>query len=87
MAVGAFAMITGFTNCEKEKQECCTVSYTEDNITVTVKACQDGNITYTYTAGGTTHTETESWLNDYDSWSEVKGYMIDYGGSCFEEEK
>jgi len=76
---GMFALIVGVNSCKKEDtNECCTFSYTYDDITLSVTACEDGNMTVSY--GDETY--TESWKDDYGSWSEMRSEMVDYGATC-----
>ena len=82
MALGAIAVLTGFNSCNKDDEECCTISYRDGQYTYTWRACEDGTVVYTYTGPGTKETETYSWLNDYDTWNQVKGEFIDEGGTC-----
>jgi hypothetical protein len=78
--IGAVALIAGLNSCKKDNDiECCTFSYIDEDITYTFKACSDGKLTYSY--GDETY--TESWKDDYDTWSEVKSLMInEYDATC-----
>ena len=76
IAIGAVAIITGFDSCKKDSGiECCSFTY-ED---YSVRACDDG--TYSYTFDGTT--TTGNWTGDFDSWTELKNYMVsEYNATC-----
>lgn len=86
MFIGAIAMATGSSSCKKDKNECCTLSgtYTYEGVktTYSAKACEDGSTTYTYTYDGKTTTGTDSWKDDYSSWSELKEEAIAEGAKC-----
>lgn len=78
--IGLIAIIASVESCKKEDpNECCTFSYSYGSYSISGKACQDGTFTYTY--NGTSDTGT--WTDDYDSWSEVKSLLVnDYGATC-----
>lgn len=82
LALGALGLVTGMNSCSKDdddSNDCCTFTYTYDGETGTVKACEDGSITYTYGDGTT---DTDNWKEDYDSWADMKAEFIKYGGTC-----
>jgi uncharacterized lipoprotein YehR (DUF1307 family) len=78
---GAIAMLIGSGSCKKDedKTECCSYSITEQGITYTYKACEDGKLYYSKTGEPTV---TYSWTDDYGSWAEVKDEYIQMGASC-----
>lgn len=81
--VGAFALLTGFTACDKDDDndgaECCTMTDTWEGITYTIKYCSNG----TYFVN---HSNGESYSGFYkeisDNWEYYKIFAEEAGGSC-----
>ncbi|WP_282037592.1 hypothetical protein [Saccharicrinis aurantiacus] len=80
MFCGALATVTGFSSCSKDdKTECCTYSYTEDNVTYIAKACEDG--TYSLEADGKV-IESGTYDLEAGEWEIFKAIAKEEGGSC-----
>lgn len=79
MVFGAASLIFGINSCDKDDDnECCTLTYTDGDETYTVRACEDGSITYTYND----QTYSYNWKDDFDSWAEIKAEAIAEGATC-----
>ena len=77
---GMVALTFGINSCEKEdSNECCTLTRTYEDITETITACEDGSATVSYGD----ETDTYSWKDGlFDSWSEIRSLVLEYGGTC-----
>ncbi len=90
MLTGGVTVLAGLSSCDKDKDnsnECCTVSYTEDDATYSYELCEDGSFVYSYTYDGKTETYSLNWKEEYDyTWAEAKEMFLDewgdYGARC-----
>ena len=89
LILGFAGSVLSLNSCKKDEpdtQECCSVSMTYTGSISSMKACEDGTSTYSYTETltGTTTVENERWDTEYQ-WSYIKMQALAMGGTCAQE--
>lgn len=82
MFLGTIALLFGSNSCNSDEEgaECCTTTLTYDGYSYTIKACKDGELTYSYTDdNGDSYTYTYNWITEGEdyTWSYIKSELCE----------